>query len=89
MNKIHYALLFVSFITVFNCEKDNNTIETASIIPPDKVELLDGTLAFLSVDFLTRQVDEIKEMEDIQKEQFLYFFYDKGFQPEYCVDVSG
>lgn len=52
-----------------------------SDIPLDKIDLKDGTLAFSSLDFLTRKVDEIKDMEEVQREQYLYSFYDKGFQP--------
>lgn len=81
MNKLKKFLLFVILITIFNCQKEDSTIEAQSDIPSDKVELKDGTLVFSSIDFLSRQVDQIKEMEDVQKEQFLYSFYDKGFQP--------
>jgi hypothetical protein len=81
MNKINKFLTLVILITVFNCTKDDNTTKEQSDHITDSVELKDGTLAFSSIDFLTRKVDEIKDMEDVQKEQYLYSFYDKGFQP--------
>lgn len=81
MNKIKKVLLLVILVTIFNCTKDDKINDNQLAVLEDSLELKDGTLVFSSIDFLTRKVDEIKEMEDVQKEQYLYFFYNKGFEP--------
>ncbi len=81
MNTLRNATLLALLFISFSCTKDSDYKEENNQNTVDFIELKDGILAFSSQDFLTRKVDEIKEMDQGEKEDFLYKYYDKGFKP--------
>ncbi|WP_299364818.1 hypothetical protein [Winogradskyella sp.] len=81
MKILKNVTLMALFFIAVSCSKDLDNISENTLNPVDSVELKDGILVFSSKDFLIRKVDEIKDMKQEQKEQFLYKFYNQGFKP--------
>lgn len=70
-------------VVVVSCQKneisdrlENNKIE-------DKIEVHNGVLSFSSKDLLSRTMENLKQINDKEKEDKLTLFYDKGFMPLY------
>lgn len=81
MKKIKIIIGCLVFIV--SCQKNeiSDTIENNKI--EDKIEVHNGVLSFSSKDLLNRTMENLKQIEDKEKEDKLSSFYDKGFMPLY------
>lgn len=78
-----FIVIIGCLVFIVSCQKneisdriENNKIE-------DKIEVQNGILSFSSKDLLSRTMENLKQINDKEKEDKLSLFYDKGFMPLY------
>lgn len=78
-----FKIIIGCLVLIVSCQKneisdriENNKIE-------DKIEVNNGVLSFSSKDLLNRTMENLKQINDKEKEDKFSLFYDKGFMPLY------
>lgn len=79
-----HKYLLIAFILVLTaCNTDDDFKINDNQLNLEKIEVQNGILSFSSKDFLSKTVENLKQISDSEKEIKLTKYYDKGFMPLY------